>query len=256
MPRNARKEVYSDFFHVMIQGINKEYIFKNEVEINTYLKYLKEKNINKKLQIIAYCIMNNHAHFLIYTKNIMEISKLMSQVNTKYAIFYNKLNNRCGFVFRNRYKSEQILTYSHLISCINYIHNNPVKAKMCTSKDEYKYSSYNEYMSKGHLLNIDEVLKIFKENNINIDNILKGKCEMHKFIEHVEYDNKEDLKKYILEEFYKRNNINDINDVVNNRNYIKELSTMMYIDYNFTQKEIGEILGLNRLKIHRILHEL
>ena len=256
MPRNARKNTYSKFFHIMIQGLNKEYIFKEEKEIKTYLKILTEKSKNKNLQIIAYCIMNNHAHFLIYTEEIKEISKLMSQVNTKYAIYYNKSNSRCGYVFRNRYKAEEILTETHFISCINYIHNNPVKAKICNKKSEYKYSSYNEYLNKNNLLDINAISEILEKNNINIKDLI-GKSDMnqnYKFIEYREYEDKAEIKKFILEKFCREKGIKNIKDIVNEKNYLKEISTLLYVEYNFTQKEIAEMLCLNRLKIHRILN--
>ena len=256
MPRSARKDLYSNFFHVMVQGINKEYIFQKELEIKTYLKYLKEKIEDKNLQVIAYCIMNNHAHFLIYTDDVKEISKLMSQLNTKYAIFYNKMHNRCGFVFRNRYRSEQVFTRPHLISCITYIHNNPVKAGICMKKSDYKYSSYNEYKNNSILLEMDNIIDVFKDYNIDVKDILEEKYEPYKFIEYSEFENKEELKKHIIEDFLKKKNINNLNEIINNIEYLKDLSNLMYIEYNFTQKEIAELLGINRLKIHRLLHEL
>ncbi len=258
MPRNARKNIYSNFFHIMIQGINKEYIFQKEKEIKTYLKFLTEKSKDKNLQIIAYCIMNNHAHFLIYTEEINEISKLMSQVNTQYAIYYNKLNNRSGYVFRNRYKAEEILTQTHLISCINYIHNNPVKAKMCNKKSEYKYSSYNEYKKEGNLLNINAISEILEKNSINIKDLIGEtyENELYKFIEYKESVDKEKTKRTILKKFCNENNIKDVKDITKDKKHLKEISTIMYIEYNFTQKEIAEMLGVNRLKIHRILNEL
>lgn len=255
MARIARQDMYSEFSHIMIQGINKEYIFKNEKEINTYLKYLKEKLKDKDLEIIAYCIMNNHAHFLIYAKETLEISKLMSQVNTKYAMFYNKLNNRCGVVFRNRYRAEQILTYSHLISCINYIHNNPVKAKMCNSKSDYKYSSYNDYIKDSKIINLKNVLKVLKNYNIKKEDILKENYKSYKFIDDIEYENKEQLKDAILKNFMEKNHINNKEEIKNKEDYIMQLATIMYIDYDFTQKEIAELLEVNRLKINRILNK-
>ena len=68
---------------------------------------LKEK---LDVQIIAYCIMNNHAHILIKTNNIHELGKYMQCLNTKYGKYYNKKYNRIGYVFRDRYKSEGIYT--------------------------------------------------------------------------------------------------------------------------------------------------
>lgn len=254
IPRIARNCLDTSFFHVMVQGINKEYIFKNNRYIKRYLQLMKEKLNREELEMIAYCIMNNHAHFLIYTEDIKEISKLMSQINTKYAMFYNKSHNRCGIVFRNRYRSEQIVSYSHLISCANYIHNNPVKARMCLKKADYKYSSYNEYIDKSNLLNKDAIYDIFRTYDVHIEDILKGKYESYNFIEYIDKNNKEKNKENVLEEFLEKNDIKKIEDIINSKEQLKRLSYILHVENHFTQKEIAEVLGVNRLKIHRILN--
>lgn len=259
MPQNTNKKTDIKFFHIVVEGINREGIFEEENERKKYLTYLFEKSENKNLQIIAYCIMPKYAHILIYTENIKNISELMSKLNTKYAIYYNKTNDRIGYVFRNRYKAEEILTTSHLISCINYIHNNPIKAKMCNKKFEYKYSSYNAYINKNSLLNMNLILQILKENNVDINKVLQENyCEdeVCKFIEYEELKNKEKIKKSILEKLLREHNIKSIEEIITQKNYLKEIAIIMYIKYNFTQKEIAETLGVNRLKVHRILHEL
>ncbi|MFR8233481.1 MAG: transposase [Clostridia bacterium] len=81
--RQVRENLKSSFFHVMIQGIRKEYIFSKEQYIKMYLKLLSEKRKKLKIKIIAYCIMNNHAHLLIETKNIKELSKSCKSGNGK-----------------------------------------------------------------------------------------------------------------------------------------------------------------------------
>ena len=85
MPRIARKDVKSPFLHIMVQGINKEYIFYKEEYIKYYLKIIKSNIKYYNCTIIAYCIMNNHAHFLIYTKDVGKLGKFMQKVNLKYA---------------------------------------------------------------------------------------------------------------------------------------------------------------------------
>ena len=255
MPRKARTKNNTKVFHVMIQGINKEYIFEEDVEKKTYLKYLKEKIKDKELQMISYCIMSNHAHFLIYTDDIIQISKLMSQVNTQYAIYYNQKHNRCGFVFRSRYKSEEIVSYHHFLSCINYIHNNPVKADMCEAPGKYKYSSYNEYKEKEILINKNKIIQIFKKYHMDISDIFNGKYEAYRFIEHEESNNTEEIKNQIIEKFLINNKLKSINDIIYNKELLKDIVTQMYIEYNFNQTEIAKALGLNRLKINRIINE-
>ena len=77
MPRIPRKYSQSNFYHIMVQGINKEYIFNTEQNMKKYQKLIKKKLENSNITILAYCIMNNHAHFLIYSENVSNLSKYM-----------------------------------------------------------------------------------------------------------------------------------------------------------------------------------
>ena len=81
-------------FHIIVQGINKEYIFKN-TNLKKLYKNLFKKNLSEtNITVLAYSIMDNHAHILLHTNQISELTKLMQKTNTSYAKLYNKLNNR------------------------------------------------------------------------------------------------------------------------------------------------------------------
>ena len=130
------------------------------------------------MNIIAYCIMDNHVHMILNTEKKEEMSRFMKQINTTYAQFYNKVKDRVGYVFRDRYLSKPIFSELQLQRCIVYIHKNPVVAEMVNSEKEYKFSSYNEYL---HPIN---------ENNLiskNAINLAFGTNEINKFIEQYKY---------------------------------------------------------------------
>ena len=93
MPRLARKYLESPFIHIIIQEINKEYIFKENILKEAYLNIL-EKNIKgTDVNIIAYCVMDNHIHLLVYCEDVNNISKIMQKTNEAYVKLYNKIQN-------------------------------------------------------------------------------------------------------------------------------------------------------------------
>lgn len=218
MPRIARNKYKASFFHVIVQGINKEYIFEKERYIKYYLKLLKEYERQFDLCIIAYCIMNNHAHILLSINKIEDMSKFMQKVNTMYAHYYNYINkNRVGYVYRGRFISEPILDRRYLIKCINYIHQNPVKALMVERAEDYEYSSYNEYLDnknicKSERINIlERVLEtqnykqILMLNNKNINLFCDIDEEINEIIENKIMDYLEIQQKKLEEIFMNEN---------------------------------------------------
>lgn len=161
MPRLPRKSYESSFFHVIVQGYEKEFIFNED--------YLKEKYLNLFLteipkygvELLGYCIMGNHAHNLIYCDSIEQMSLLMKTVNTQFANYYNKEKNRVGYVFRDRFLSEPIKNQQHLYSCIPYIHLNPVVAGIVSNVEDYKYSSYNDFLNKTGIATDSALIKLY-----------------------------------------------------------------------------------------------
>lgn len=136
----------------MVQGINKEYIFGKPKEAEKFKEIILRKLEQSNVIILAYCIMGNHAHILIYSEKSENISKYMQKVNTTYSQFYNKETRRVGYVFRDRYCSQDILNERQLYNCLRYIHNNPVKAKIVKCMEDYEYSSYKEYKVSDRII--------------------------------------------------------------------------------------------------------
>ena len=238
MPRKARKYYDTSFFHVIVQGINKEYIFENEKYMSRYIKIIKEKSSNNKINLIAYCVMNNHAHFLIQTDQINEMSCFMHNVNTTYAKFYNKDKNRVGYVFRDRYKSEPISNERYFIKCINYIHNNPVKAKIVDSCKNYKFSSYSEFLSDKKINQIKELL------NLDIDK--------EYFIKPLTFEGFMEVEENCKEKIYRNTKIfcneNKYSwiDIFENRNTLKELIRFLKKECGIKYVDIMKVMEISK----------
>ena len=192
MPRISRMYLNTEYFHVITQGINKSYIFDSPIDIKYYIKNMYDIKEKYNIEIIAYCIMNNHAHILIKSTVIKNLSDYMHDLNTRYGCYYNKKYKRVGYVFRDRYKAEGIYTKNHLYSCIKYIYDNPVKAGICNKPEEYLYSNYksvkkiDEYeeyqfmdINKNNKVICKRVIKKFLlENNMSLEAgsiIIEGK---------------------------------------------------------------------------------
>lgn len=253
MPRISIKDYNASFFHIMVQGIRKEYIFCDEEDKNKYLKLMYENLDKYEVKIIAYCIMGNHAHMLIYIENKNEMSKFMKSVNIGYARYYNKKYKKVGYVFRNRYKLEPIYNEKYLISCIHYIHDNPIKANLCNERENYKFSSYIEYIrNEGKI--ISKSKNRFKSvNALFISEIDKKEYKDYKFMD---YENNNEFvnKEIIIKEFLTENSIK-INEIKGNRECLKELSKKLKEQAGLTHQEIADEIGVSRIKITRIINE-
>ena len=243
MPRVARNEKISKYYHIMVQGINREYIFENPEFKKQYISFFKNKKKNIGIRLIAYCVMDNHVHMLVFSDFIEELSKTMSSVNTKYAIYYNKKMDRCGYVFRDRFKSEIIIDRKHLENCIKYIHNNPVKANICKIPSEYNYSSYKDFLNKK----IDnDIIYLLCDGLIENSNRLLGKEEEGTFIDiddKLEFEKPQNvLKEYNNFEYLNKEGIYII---------IRDLKKRC----NISNKEIADLLNIKRSSFYNILKE-
>ena len=195
MPRFPRNYLKTSFFHVMSQGINKNFIFEDSIDIKFYIKNMYEIKDKYNVKIIAYCIMNNHVHMLLETAGVENLSKYMHCLNTRFGQYYNKKYKRVGYVFRDRYKAEGIYSEKQLYNCIKYIYDNPVKAEICKKPEEYEFSNYKkiDFIDDGEYAFID----VEEDKEIICEKLVKEFLNKKKMKMEEVRENKAELKKLI-----------------------------------------------------------
>ena len=170
MPRQARKKSESGIYHIMLRGINQQQIFEDEEDSLRFLETLSKYKEQCGYKIYAYCLMGNHVHILIQ-EGKENLSLVLKRIAGSYVYWYNWKYRRSGHLFQDRFKSEPVEDDKYFLTVIRYIHQNPIKAGMCKNIDGYKFSSYNEYINKVNLVDIDFCLGIIdKKQFIEFNN--------------------------------------------------------------------------------------
>ena len=179
----------------MIRGINQQNIFADDEDDEKFMDILDTYRKKIEYEIYAYCLMGNHVHLLI--KEGKEVlSNTMKRIGTSYVCWYNWQYNRKGHLFQDRFKSEAVEDDAYFLTVLRYIHQNPLKAGLVDNIDSYKWSSYQEYISKTKIVNVDFVLALFDK-------------EKDKAIEKFKRFNKESNNDKCLEVIGKRKTISD-----------------------------------------------
>lgn len=170
MPRQARKQSATGIYHVMLRGINQQTIFEDNEDREKLLNTLKEYKAVSGYKLFAYCLMSNHIHLLIKTEK-ENLDLIIKRIAGSYVYWYNWKYRRCGHLFQDRYKSEPVEDDAYFLTVLRYIHQNPVKSGLCKSVGDYKYSSYNEYINNGDLVDSEFCLSMLdKEKFIEFNN--------------------------------------------------------------------------------------
>ncbi len=151
MPRKMRVQYPGALYHVMSRGDRREDIFLDDVDRQDFVKTLAEACQKTGWQIHAYCLMSNHFHLVVETPNA-NLVEGMRWMLSAYTIRLNHRHKLFGHVFSGRYKSLIVdgSGSGYLKSVCDYVHLNPVRARLLTSEDRliaYPWSSYPQYLT-------------------------------------------------------------------------------------------------------------
>ena len=144
MPSSFRKPSPINIYHVIYRGINKQRIFEVDEDYSRFLEMLRKYKPKCGYKIIAYCLMSNHIHLLIKVDE-MELGRIFQNIMPSFVCWYNIKYQRIGHLFQSRFKSQPVNNESQLLTVIRYIHQNPVKAAICSEPERYPYSSFRDY---------------------------------------------------------------------------------------------------------------
>ena len=134
------------FYHVYNRAISDGLVFykaENYVHcLNLTKRYMQRYGVN----ILAYCLIPNHFHFLLQQEKEIPVSKFISVLFNAYVQAVNRQLDRKGTLFQGRSKYKLIDKDEYLVHLCRYIHLNPVKAKLTKRPEDWQYSNYLEWI--------------------------------------------------------------------------------------------------------------
>jgi len=152
MARKLRVEYAGAIYHLMNRGDRREAIVRDDADRRRFLETLGEACAKTDWQVHAYCLMNNHFHLVVETPTANLVAGMKWFLGT-YTSRFNRRHRVLGHLFSGRYKSLIVdgSGNGYLRSVCDYVHLNPVRAKLLKSNQrlsEYPWSSYLEYLKK------------------------------------------------------------------------------------------------------------
>lgn len=204
--RNLKED---SVYHIFNRGVEKRDIFLDDQDFRVFLFYLyiyitpvkqvlikypdfplrlQGKNLSDEIKLLGYCLMPNHFHLLIEQKTKNGIPNFMKQAINGYTIYFNQKYKRVGSLMQGRYKAVSIDSDNLLIHVLRYIHLNPVSIGLTKELDQYKWSSYLDYLDKpNELVCSKKLLSSYFKGKQDFENFHKDQVNYAKELEKIKH---------------------------------------------------------------------
>ena len=140
MARGLRQDI-EGIHHIYARGNNRERLFRGDFDRRDYVAELSRVTIRMRWRLLAYCLMENHVHLLVETRE-PNLGRGIQRLHGAYASAFNRRHRHTGHVFEGRFGSRLVTSDEQLWGTIAYIAHNPVRAGMCDTPERHAWSSH------------------------------------------------------------------------------------------------------------------
>ena len=147
MSRMARVVAVGLPHHITQRGNFQQDVFLSPDDRKRYLRWMRKFSTQYGLRIFAYCLMQNHVHFIATPTNEDSLARTFKNAHMRYAQYFNKKLGRHGHLWQGRFYS-CVLDAPHLILAARYIERNPVRAGLVKKPWQWEWSSALNHVGK------------------------------------------------------------------------------------------------------------
>jgi REP element-mobilizing transposase RayT len=136
------------YYHIYNRGVNREPLFR-EPRNYTHFLNLYGRYIEPVAETFAYCLMNNHFHFLLRVRSepTSTPSRQFNNLFIAYAKAFNRAFQRTGALFESPFKRRVVESDRYFTALVAYIHRNPQQHGFVDDFRDWPYTSYHAIRS-------------------------------------------------------------------------------------------------------------
>jgi putative transposase len=141
MPRTARAIVGGLCYHVINRGNARATVFHEPADYQAFLALMRVASEKIPMRILAYCLMPNHFHLVLWPHGDSDISRWMHWLLTTHTKKHHSKRKSSGRVWQGRFKAFPIEQDRHLLTVIRYVERNALRANLVGSAVDWEWSS-------------------------------------------------------------------------------------------------------------------
>jgi putative transposase len=141
MPRPKRHSPGGYCYHVLSRGNARQQVFHKDEDYAAFLRLFDAAHERCPMRVLAYCLMPNHFHLVLWPRDDGDLSRWMQWVLTTHVRRYHEHYQTSGHVWQGRFKAFPIQEDDHLLAVLRYAERNPQRAGLVARGKSWPYCS-------------------------------------------------------------------------------------------------------------------
>lgn len=130
-------------FHVLNRGVRKLRLFDRPADYRAFLKVFREAQERIPIRCLAYCLMSNHFHLVLWPRTDTELSAFMAWLTTTHSKRWHAWRQTAGtgHVYQGRFKAFPVSGECHFLGLCRYVERNALRAGLVARAEDWPWSS-------------------------------------------------------------------------------------------------------------------
>jgi putative transposase len=137
-------------FHVLNRGVGRRWLFGKEDDFLAFERVMEETLRTRPMRLIAYCLLSNHWHFVLWPENDGDLPAFMQQLTNTHVKRWKQHRHETGYghLYQGRYKCFPVQTEDYFYHVVRYVVRNALRANLVEKAELWRWSSLGRERSK------------------------------------------------------------------------------------------------------------
>ena len=158
MGRPLRPTSADVVYHVLNRANARRTLFRDDGDYTAFERVLTQACERASMRLLAYCVMPNHWHFVVWPRHDGDLSRFMNWLTLTHTQRWHQHRHTVGegHVYQGRFKSFAVETNEYLLTVCRYVERNPVRAGLVERAEDWRWSSAGHCRRPGGMVPLSE----------------------------------------------------------------------------------------------------
>lgn len=149
MPRRPRVSTGNYVYHVLNRAVGRSTLFETEGDYQAYLRVVEEAREQVAMRLLAYCLMPNHWHLVLWPRNDGDLSEYMRWLTVTHTQRWHAAHGTSGTgaLYQGRFKSFPVQADDHFYTVCRYVERNALRSKLVRKAENWRWCSLGQVVN-------------------------------------------------------------------------------------------------------------